>query len=535
MERRELVIVGAGPAGLSAAIEASSCGMDTVLFDENSRPGGQLFKQIHKFFGSKEHHAGERGINIGNELVLAARDSGAEVLLNSEIMGIFPHKELSLHADGRVVRMKADQIILAAGASENAIPFPGWTLPGVIGAGAAQTMMNLHGVRPGNRILMVGSGNVGLVVGMQLLQAGCELTAVIDVAPMVGGYGVHASKLSRTGVPFYLPYTLLRAEGKERVEKAVIARLGSDRKPVPGSEIEFEVDTICMAVGLSPSYQLAGMAGCELTEDRLAGGIIPVTDDYGETSVPGIYIAGDASGIEEASSAMLKGRIAGARAAFKSGYLTQEDFLVRYSSLSESLSKLRKGMFSKGRKGTPQIKTDEGFLLSSSLLKNGYLDDNDLTQFPYCGDDDNISGFHPVIECTQNIPCDPCQTVCPKKCIAVGDRISDIPKVDLSVICIGCGRCVSICSGQAIFLINHSFAEGYGAVSLPYEFLPLPAPGDSGFGVSRSGKNLCTAEVVSVNNPKAFDHTPVLTIKVPKGMENHVRFFRRQQQTREDF
>lgn len=257
MKRYDLVVIGAGPSGLSAAIEAASHGLNTIVFDENARPGGQLFKQIHKFFGSKEHKAKIRGIDIGAKLVAEAEEVGAKVVQNATVMGIFPHKDISVMIDGEVYTCKADNIIVATGASENTLAFPGWTLPGVMGAGSAQTQMNLYGVMPGQRILMMGSGNVGLVVGMQLKQAGCELVAVVEAAPRIGGYGVHAAKLARTGVPFYLKHTILRAEGEDHVRKAVIAEVGDDWKPIPGTEKEFDVDTICLAVGLSPMYQLA--------------------------------------------------------------------------------------------------------------------------------------------------------------------------------------------------------------------------------------------------------------------------------------
>lgn len=526
MKRRELIIVGAGPAGLSAAAEAASCGMDTIVFDENSRPGGQLFKQIHKFFGSQEHRAGTRGVCIGEDLVRDARQAGAEVILNAAVMGVFPHKELTIHQDDHIFHVKADQIILATGASENALPFPGWTLPGVMGAGAAQTMMNLHGVRPGRRVLMVGSGNVGLVVSMQLLQAGCTVVGIMDVAPAVGGYGVHAAKVARTGVPFYMSHTLLRAEGDGRVQRAVIAQLDGSRVPVPGTEKTLEVDTICLAVGLSPSYQLAAMAGCELIEDGKLGGIVPKTDEFGQTSIPGIYVAGDASGIEEASSAMLKGRIAGTYAAACAGYITEEERDLRCQLFLHSLEELRQGMFSKERKGKPQTVTDEGFVLSQSLLHRGYLDEQDLNAFPNCGRTQVSKGFHPVIECTQNIPCNPCQTVCPQHCISVDGSISHIPNATGGTRCTGCGLCVSICSGQAIFLVNPNYAPGFSAIKLPYEFLPLPAKGETGEGVDRSGAAVCRATVVDVQNIRAYDHTAVLTIQVPCGMEHSVRFFR---------
>ena len=168
--------------------------MSVIVFDENSRPGGQLFKQIHKFFGSKEHKAKVRGFNIGSELLKEADSNGVKVELDATVTGIFQNKEVTVKVKGEIRHYKADSVIIATGASENMVPFEGWTLPGVIGAGAAQTLMNLHGVKPGKKILMLGSGNVGLVVGFQLLQAGCKLIALVDAAPRIGGYGVHAAK-----------------------------------------------------------------------------------------------------------------------------------------------------------------------------------------------------------------------------------------------------------------------------------------------------------------------------------------------------
>lgn len=171
MERFDLIIVGAGPAGLSAAIEAAKRGLRVIVFDENAKPGGQLFKQIHKFFGSKEHKAKIRGIKIGEELLKEANECGVRVELNSIVVGLYMDKEVTVKRNDEIIHYKADAVIVATGASENMVTFDGWTLPGVIGAGAAQTMMNLHSVKPGNRVLMLGSGNVGLVVSFQLLQA----------------------------------------------------------------------------------------------------------------------------------------------------------------------------------------------------------------------------------------------------------------------------------------------------------------------------------------------------------------------------
>ena len=216
MKRYDLMVVGAGPSGLSAAIEAAKRGLRTVVFDENEKPGGQLFKQIHKFFGSREHRAKIRGYVIGQQLLEEADSLGVEVRLNATVIGLYQDKEVVVKLADEVVHCKGDAIIIATGAAENMVTFEGWTLPGVIGAGAAQTMMNLHGIKPGQRVLMLGSGNVGLVVSFQLLQCGCEVVALVDAAPKIGGYGVHAAKIARTGVPFYLSHTIVRDRGDDR-------------------------------------------------------------------------------------------------------------------------------------------------------------------------------------------------------------------------------------------------------------------------------------------------------------------------------
>ena len=291
MKRYELIVIGAGPAGLSAAIEGAKAGMRVAVFDENARPGGQLFKQIHKFFGSKEHKAKIRGFRIGEMLLQEAEAAGVNVQLNATVLGIFPEKRITVRFGDHVEQFSGDNIIVATGAAENMVLFDGWTKPGVIGAGAAQTLMNLHGVQPGQNILMVGSGNVGLVVSYQLLQAGCKVAALIDAAPRVGGYGVHAAKVARYGVPFYMRHTILRAEGKDKVEGAVIAEVDDKFQPIPGTEKHLDVDTICLAVGLSPMSQVLRMSGCEI--DDTPGGLVPKTDAYGETTIPGLFAAGD--------------------------------------------------------------------------------------------------------------------------------------------------------------------------------------------------------------------------------------------------
>jgi len=350
MKRYEMACVGAGPAGLAAAIEAARHGVQAAVFDENDRPGGQLFKQIHKFFGSKEHRAQERGFSIGRSLLEEARELGVEVVLEAVVLGLYEGRVMNVMVRDFVEPVLAERILIATGASENMIPFPGWTLPGVVGAGAAQTMANIHGIKPGENLLMVGSGNVGLVVGFQMLQAGAQVAAVIDAAPSVGGYGVHAAKLARTGVPFLMGHTITKALGREKVEGAVVARVDEAWRPVPGTERTFEVDTICLAVGLNPMTQLARMAGARMTSVPALGGLVPAHDENMETSLKGIYVAGDAAGIEEASSAIIEGRLAGLAIAHSLGYLDQDGFRRLKEEQQRSMVGLRTGPFGEKRR-----------------------------------------------------------------------------------------------------------------------------------------------------------------------------------------
>ena len=446
-KRYDLIVIGAGPAGLSAAIEAAKNGLKPIVFDENAKPGGQLFKQIHKFFGSKEHKAKIRGFNIGEELLKEAAENGVEVVLNATVVGLYGEKEVTVKIGDEIKHFKGDSILIATGASENMVTFKGWTTPGVIGAGAAQTMMNLHHIMPGKRVLMLGSGNVGLVVSYQLMQAGCEVVALVDAAPRIGGYGVHAAKIARCGVPFYLSHTIVEVKGTNAVESVTIASVDDKFQFIPGTEKTFDVDTVCVAVGLSPMSQLLKQAGCKMKDTP--GGYIPECDILGATSIPGIYAAGDVAGIEEASSAMIEGRISGAVIANYLGYLEEDALKARIAELEKALDSLRKGMFAPENRGKLVTKTEEGINTSMSLLEKGYVADDEIEQYPGVT---KTSGIHPVIECTQNIPCNPCQDACPKGCISIGKNITSLPVVKGDVKCIGCGMCAAM--DDEHFMIN---------------------------------------------------------------------------------
>ncbi|MFQ5722678.1 MAG: NAD(P)/FAD-dependent oxidoreductase [Candidatus Aminicenantales bacterium] len=345
MKRCDVIVVGGGPAGLSCSIEVARAGADVTLIDENRRPGGQLFKQIHKFFGSSQHKAGVRGFDIGLELLEQVNKLGVNALLNTEAFGTFDKKTVAITKGGKTEMIQGEKILLATGAIENSVVFPGWTLPGVMGAGAAQTMINIHRVLPGQRFVVLGSGNVGLIVSYQLLQAGADVVAVVEAAPKIGGYQVHASKIRRAGVPIHTSCTIKEVKGDREVEEVVIVKLDNSWKPIKDTERTLGADCVCIAGGLHPSIELAQMARCDLGFFSELGGCLPIHNENMETTVQGIYVAGDTAGVEEASTAMEEGRLAGIDMAQKLGYLSQDKALRKKQEIRKSLLALRSGPF----------------------------------------------------------------------------------------------------------------------------------------------------------------------------------------------
>ena len=344
MKITDIAIIGGGPAGLSAAIYAASLGAKVTLIDDGLELGGQLIKQTHQFFGSEKQFAGIRGIEIAKKMIQDIKEyENVEVIANATVTGYYEDDVITIvqGVNGDILKkLKVSRIIVATGASENMLPFVNNDLPGVYGAGAVQTLMNLYGVVPGNNVLMVGAGNIGLIVSYQLLQAGIQVAAIVEALPKVGGYLVHASKIRRLGVPIYTSYTLKEVYGTDCVEKAVISEINNNFEFIPGTEKELEVDTICLAVGLSPLSDLLWQAGCQMKYIAELGGYVALRDDNMKSSLKNIYIAGDVAGIEEASSAMVEGQIAGLNAAVSLGYKCDK-YKEKDKKLKAELEELR--------------------------------------------------------------------------------------------------------------------------------------------------------------------------------------------------
>jgi len=339
---KEVAIIGSGPAGLSAAITFKEFGIKALIIEENPQLGGQLIKQTHKFFGSEKEKAGTRGFEIARDLIKNIENSSIDYITNSTAFAIDENK-IGVFRNNQYMKIYTKYLLIATGAAEKMIPFPGNDIPGVFGAGAAQTLMNVFGIKPGRSVLMIGAGNVGLIVSYQLLQAGIEVKAVVEAMPTIGGYFVHAAKLRRFGVPILTSTTIKEVRGNLRVEKAITISIDKKFKEIPGTEIEWNVDTVCLSTGLIPSVNLLAQAGCKLKYVTSLGGFVPVRNKDFQTTNKNIFVAGDVTGIEEASTAILEGHIAALAILEKMGLKTKK---LKMESI-KNLNNLRGSPFSK--------------------------------------------------------------------------------------------------------------------------------------------------------------------------------------------
>jgi sarcosine oxidase subunit alpha len=309
--KTDVLIIGGGPAGLEAASILSKSGLNVVIVDEHFKLGGQLLKQTHKFFGSVDLFGGMRGFQIAEAYVKnLLSQPNIRVLTETVVYGVFRGGVVSAVSPSKHYLIKPRAVIAATGAQERLLEFPNNDLPGVMGAGGAQTIMNEYGVKPGERALVVGSGNVGLIIAYQLLQAGVRVEAIVEILREIGGWFVHAAKIRRYGVPILTGHTINYVVGDSRVEKAVVVAVDEKFNPIAGSEKEYNVDLVLLAIGLEPDTRLHAQAGALMKYIPELGGLVPLRTRELETTVRNLYVAGDSSGIEEATTAILEGRIA---------------------------------------------------------------------------------------------------------------------------------------------------------------------------------------------------------------------------------
>lgn len=518
----DLLVIGAGPAGMAASLSAAKKGINVLLVEENEEPGGQLIKQTHRFFGSQKEHAGIRGINIAKLMAdEILKNKKIELMLSATLIGAYEDGVYTILKDEKMYKYKPKKVIFATGAFEKYLLFENNDLPGVYGAGAVQTLMNVNGVMPGKKILMIGSGNIGLIVSYQLIQAGVEITAVIEASNKIGGYMVHAAKLKRLGVPILTSHTIEKALGKEKVEGAIVHKLDDNWNKIENTEKQIECDTICLAVGLSPLTDILYQVGCEINYIPELGGYVPYRDENMETSIKGIFVAGDISGIEEATGAMVEGELAGLNAANE--ILINEDYSDKIIELKNQLKSLRAGPVGhKIREGLSKM------FNTNHIEPNEFQEIYDIEYFRKTGSPSkkNLESIIPndqrfkkgpvaIAECFQRIPCDPCVYSCPYEAIIPFNDMNDFPEIVYDK-CIGCTICVGKCPGLAIFVLHRDFSEKTSLVTIPYEFLPKPKKEDIVDVLNRNGDKICEGKIHKILDTKNQDKTSVITIEIPK-------------------
>jgi len=319
----DVVIIGAGPAGLAACATAAAAGLSTLLLDENAAPGGQIYRAITTTPLVTRSVLGD-DYWAGRDLVEAARSSGATILNQAVVWSVDPRLEVAFSHAGRSRMIEARRVIIATGALERPFPIPGWTLPGVLTVGAAQTLLKSGGMLPSGRTVIAGSGPLLWLYAAQALRAGGRIEAILDTTPsgnalraMRHAPGMLLSPLLRKGialtrevraqVPVVTGVTALAAEGDTAV-RSVTASTGDGRAH------RYDCELLLLHQGVVPNVNLALAAGVAHRWNEAQLCWSPVIDEDGQTSVPGIAVAGDGAGIAGAWAAEQRGRLAAAAA-----------------------------------------------------------------------------------------------------------------------------------------------------------------------------------------------------------------------------
>ncbi|HEY6499485.1 MAG TPA: FAD/NAD(P)-binding oxidoreductase, partial [Streptosporangiaceae bacterium] len=360
-------VVGAGPAGLAAALAAGDLGCEVTLIDAGPGPGGQLYHQSLLFPGRSPAGRAAGGAARGSARGAAehlppglARVRQVRVVRHLATTTVGQAKRghdgvvtlwVGGPEGGAETTVEVRALVLATGSAELVLPFPGWDRPGVTTTGAAQALLQSQGVTMGRRVLVAGSGPRLLPVAASLAEAGVDVIAVLEAGPAAGlavfpdeaqvaaGY---AAVLARHGVPVRTGCAVVACEGTDRVERAVIARLDEDWRPIPGSHQAESVDAVHVGFGFSPALDLPRALGCATVPElgRPTAAVMCGADLA--TSVPGVFAAGEVTGVSGGAAAELQGYLAGASAARHLGRLDPIEYEARTRALRARLEAARR-------------------------------------------------------------------------------------------------------------------------------------------------------------------------------------------------
>ena len=339
--RVEMLVVGGGPAGLAAARAAARHGVRVMLVDENARLGGQFYRDM-----PPEARA----------FIADLASLGVDVQLNSVGWGVFERNVVAVAGAGLGLRIQPQYSVIATGAFDRPIPFPGWTLPGVVTAGGAQNLMKSFGVVPGHRVLVAGTGPLLLVVVHYLMRNGAQVVALCEAASMKGTWrdglrllrhweflsqGLrYMSEIRRAGIPILNGRIVRRAIGADAVESVEIMRCDDECRPIAGRTERFDVDALIVGYGFLSSIEVPRLYGCEIAYDKQLAAWVPMRDSQFQTTVPGVFCVGDGAGVAGSAVALAEGESAGITVAFRLGKLTEENYSRLHAPVSRRLRRL---------------------------------------------------------------------------------------------------------------------------------------------------------------------------------------------------
>ncbi|MBQ3284652.1 MAG: FAD-dependent oxidoreductase [Ruminococcus sp.] len=295
MKQVDIVIVGGGPAGLAAAVAAYDSGAENILIlERDEQLGGILNQCIHNGFGLHTFKEELTGPEYADRFIQQVNEREIPYLLNTMVMDISPDRIVTaMNREDGMFQLEAKAVVLAMGCREKprgALNIPGYRPAGIFSAGTAQRLVNIEGYMPGKEVVVLGSGDIGLIMARRMTLEGAKVKLVAELMPYSGGLKRNIVQcLDDFGIPLRLSHTVIDIEGKEHITAVTIAEVGADRKPIPGTEERYTCDTLLLSCGLIPENELSTAAGVELSP--VTNG--PVVNESLETNIPGVFACGN--------------------------------------------------------------------------------------------------------------------------------------------------------------------------------------------------------------------------------------------------
>ena len=358
----DVLFIGAGPGGLSAALSARRAGASVIVLDERSESGGQYYKPIAVSYDAAAPP--DRQFRDGDALLANVLAAGVQLIHDVTVFGAFAKDEVLALVDGEAVVFRQRRLILATGAYERPMPIPGWTLPGVMTTGALQTLTRSQQVIPGKRVVIAGNGPLNFQLAADLVSSGIDVVAAVESAPrpgladapaiasavwndlsnMIRGAG-YIFRLKRAGVPVFWSHAAIEAHGEERVEALDIVPLGADGRLDLDKRQRLAADVVCLGYGFIASTEIARALGCKMRwDERHLGSLAVDVSQTGATSIDGAFAVGDGAEVAGAASAMAKGTLAGVTAADELGFESRRSSAADAERRLEKAERFQQGL-----------------------------------------------------------------------------------------------------------------------------------------------------------------------------------------------